>query len=93
MVRIYVAPDGTVVRAAISKSAGDAALDEAARTATLQWKMNPAAIKPVYPNEVAGNASIFARKRPSRPVIAIGKAISELPKCEDLDLCSVSRVS
>jgi TonB family protein len=48
MVRAYVAKDGTVTRTTISRSSGDATLDEAARTAVLKWKMNPAAIKAVY---------------------------------------------
>jgi TonB family protein len=48
VVRAYLAKDGTVTRAAISRSSGDGTLDEAARTAVLKWKMNAAAIKPEY---------------------------------------------
>ena len=48
MVRVYVAKEGAVTRTTISRSSGDATLDEAARTAVLKWKMNPAAIKPEY---------------------------------------------
>jgi TonB family protein len=48
IVHAYVAKDGTVTRAMISRSCGDATLDEAARTAVLKWKMNATAIKPEY---------------------------------------------
>ena len=48
VVRAYIGKDGTVTRATISRSSGDAALDEAARTAVLNWKMNAAAIKSEY---------------------------------------------
>jgi TonB family protein len=48
IVRTYLGPDGSVTRATISKSSGDSTLDDAARTAVLKWKMNPAAIKPAY---------------------------------------------
>jgi TonB family protein len=48
VVRAAVAKDGTVVRATISRSSGDATLDETARMAVLKWKMNPAAIKPNF---------------------------------------------
>lgn len=48
VVRAYLAKDGTVMRATISRSSGDPTLDETARTAVLKWKMNAAAIKPEY---------------------------------------------
>jgi TonB family protein len=48
MVRAYIGQDGRVSHATISKSSGDATLDNAARTAVLKWKMNPSAIKPEY---------------------------------------------
>lgn len=48
IVRAYVAKDGVVTRATIARGSGDATLDEAARTAVLKWKMNPAAVKPEY---------------------------------------------
>lgn len=48
IVRAYIQTDGTVARATISKTSGDATLDEAARTAVLKWKMNSAAVKPTY---------------------------------------------
>jgi TonB family protein len=48
VVRAHIAKDGTVTRATISRSSGDATLDETARTAVLKWKMNAAAIKPQY---------------------------------------------
>jgi TonB family protein len=48
IVRAHVAKDGVVTRATISRSSGTATLDEAARSAVLKWKMNPAAIKPEY---------------------------------------------
>ena len=48
IVRAHIDPDGSVTRASISKSSGDATLDEAARTAVLKWKMNRTAIKPEY---------------------------------------------
>lgn len=48
IVRVHVARDGVVTRATISKSSGDATLDEAARNAVLKWKMNAAAVKPDY---------------------------------------------
>jgi TonB family protein len=48
LVRSYIAPDGTVTRAAIAKSSGDAVLDEVAQTAVLKWKMKPEAIKREY---------------------------------------------
>ena len=48
IVRTYLGQDGSVIRATISKSSGDSTLDDAARTALLKWKMNPAAIKPEY---------------------------------------------
>lgn len=48
VVRAYLAKDGTVTRATISRSSGDPTLDETARTAVLKWKMNAAAIKPEY---------------------------------------------
>jgi TonB family protein len=47
-VRTYIGQDGGVTRATISKSSGDATLDDAARTAVLKWKMKPVAIKPEY---------------------------------------------
>ena len=48
IVRTYVGQDGSVARATISKSSGDSTLDNAAQTAVLKWKMNPAVIKPEY---------------------------------------------
>lgn len=48
IVRTYIAQNGAVIRATISRSSGDAILDEAARTALLKWRMNPAVIKPEY---------------------------------------------
>jgi TonB family protein len=48
VVHASIANDGTVTRATISRSSGDVALDESARTAVSKWKMNPAAIKPNY---------------------------------------------
>jgi TonB family protein len=48
IIRAYIARDGAVTRATISRSSGDSTLDEAARAALLKWKMNPAAIKPDY---------------------------------------------
>jgi len=48
IVRAYVARDGSVTRATISKSSGDKTLDDAARTAVSKWKMNAASIKPEY---------------------------------------------
>jgi len=48
VVRAYVQKDGTVSRTTISKSSGDATLDEAARTEVSKWKMNAAAIKPHF---------------------------------------------
>ena len=48
VVRAYVAKDGIVTRATISRSSGDTTLDEAARAAVLKWKMNPTAVKPEY---------------------------------------------
>jgi TonB family protein len=48
IVRTYIAHDGAVTRATISRSSGELTLDEAAKTALLKWRMNPAAIKPEY---------------------------------------------
>ena len=48
VVRAYIGPDGSVVRATVSKSSGDSSLDDAARAAVLRWKMNQAAVKPGY---------------------------------------------
>lgn len=48
IVRVYIQTDGTVTRATISKSSGDATLDDTARTAVLKWRMKPSAIKPEY---------------------------------------------
>ena len=44
--RAVIAPDGTVARATVSKSSGDARLDNAAVQAVLKWKMKPASITP-----------------------------------------------
>jgi TonB family protein len=48
IVRAYIAKDGAVTRATISRGSGDATLDEAARNAVLKWKMNPIAVKPEF---------------------------------------------
>jgi TonB family protein len=48
VVRARIASDGSIAAAAIARSSGDTTLDEAARNAVLNWKMNPAAIKPEY---------------------------------------------
>lgn len=48
IIRMHIGQDGRVTRAAIAKSSGDSTLDNAARTAVLKWKMNPAAIRPEY---------------------------------------------
>ena len=48
VVRAYLAKEGTVVRATISRSSGDTTLDETARRAVLQWRMNAVAVKPEY---------------------------------------------
>jgi len=64
IVRAYVAPDGSVTRATISKSSGDATLDEAARTALLKWRMNRAAIRPEYLTKGYGQRIDFRQEAP-----------------------------
>lgn len=48
VLRTQIGQDGRVIGATIARSSGDPTLDDAARTAVLKWKMNPAAIKPEY---------------------------------------------
>lgn len=48
ILQTYIGREGSVTRATIARSSGDAILDDAARTAVLKWKMNPTAIKPEF---------------------------------------------
>ncbi|MFN2623809.1 MAG: energy transducer TonB [Chthoniobacterales bacterium] len=48
MIRVNVSPDGSVIRATVTKPSGDATLDEVGRAAVLKWKMKPEAIKREY---------------------------------------------
>ena len=44
--KLSFAQDGTVTRASIIKSSGDAVLDQTARGAVLKWKLKPSALRP-----------------------------------------------
>jgi TonB family protein len=65
--RVVVAKDGNVTEATISKSSGDAVLDETARRAVLEWKMKTSAIKPA---DLAKGREEIIEFRQEAPLVA-----------------------